>query len=126
MPAAVDLQELALAGHALAAAAVAGRTPGPDRTDGGLGRDPPQGPLRNVEILAFGEQLGQVAVVDPRIGRRRELDGPVADRGGDAKGRGPLTVAVDEAGRTVGPIASEAAGGPGGPTAPGPAPPRRP
>ncbi len=84
MPAAVDLEELALAGHPLAAAAVAGRTAGADRTDVRLGQDPAEGPLRDVEALAFGEQLGQVGVVDPGIRRRGELDDPLPDRVGDA------------------------------------------
>ncbi len=107
MAAAVDLQELALAGHPLAPAAVARGTTGPGRSDRGLGEDSPEGPPGDVQVLALGQQLGQMAVVDPGIGRRGELDHPVADGVGDAVARDPVAVAVDEARRPVGPIAAE-------------------
>ena len=107
MAAAVDLQELALARHPLATAAVPRRTAGPDRPDIRLGQDPAEGPLGDGKVLALGQQFSQVAVVDPGIGRRGQLDDPLADRGGDAVRRGPVTVAVDEASRTVDAIAVE-------------------
>ncbi len=100
LPAAVDLAELARAGHLLTPAAVAdratpadGRQAGADRTGGPdgrqarLGQDPPEGPLRDDELLALGEQLRQMRPVDTGIGRRRQLDDPLADRIGDAMGR---------------------------------------
>lgn len=107
MAAAVDAQQLAFMGHPFAPTPVARRPAGPDRPDGGLGEDPAEGPLGDIEALALGEQFGQVAVVDPGIRRRGKLDDAVTDRSGDALGRGPATVAVDQSGRTVGPIPSE-------------------
>lgn len=109
MFAAVDLEEHPLAWHPLPAAPMVRRAAGPGRPDRGLSEDPPEGPLGDVEALALGEELGEVGVVDPGIGRRGELEDPVADDVRDAVGLGPLTVAVDQAGRAVDAIAPEQA-----------------
>jgi hypothetical protein len=68
--------------------------------------DPAQAPLGDGQPLALGEQLGQVAVVDPDIRRRGQLDDPVTDGLGDAVAGNPCPVAMDQAGRTVGAIPS--------------------
>ena len=101
MLAAVDLEELAFARHPLAAAAVLRRAAGPDRPDRSLGQDPPERPLGDADPLAFGEELGQVAVVDPGIGRRRQLDEPRPLGIVKPIGRRPPAVAVGERRRPV-------------------------
>jgi len=55
MAAAVGLEELALAGHPLAPAAVARRAAGPGRPDRGLGEDPPERPRGDDDPLALSE-----------------------------------------------------------------------
>jgi len=102
-------RKLAFARHPLPTAAVPCRAAGPDGPDRGLGEDPPEGPLRDLDSLALGQQLGQMGVVDPGVRRRGELDDPLAQLVGDAVGRHPLTVAVDQPGRAVDPIPSEQA-----------------
>lgn len=74
MAAAVGLEELALARHPLAPAAVPWRAASPGRTNGRLGQDPPERARGDGKALALGQQLGQVRVVDPDVRRRRELD----------------------------------------------------
>ena len=88
---------------------MAWRATGPGRTDRGLGQDPPEGPFGDLEFLALGEQLGEVGVVDPGIGRRRELDDPPAHVVADPVPRSPSVVAVDEARGVGGSIPAEQA-----------------
>ena len=108
MPAAINLEELALARHPLPAAPVARRTTGPGRPHRGLREDPPEGALRDLEPLTLREQLGQVGVVHPGIRRGRELDDPTPELIVNTVDRWPAPVAVDEARRAVGVADDEA------------------
>jgi hypothetical protein len=74
--AAVGLDHLALAGHALAPSAMAGGASSPDRGERCLGQDPPQGPFGHHEPLALAEQLGEMGPVGPGVGGPGELGQP--------------------------------------------------
>jgi len=107
MAAAVDLQEHPRLGHALATAAVTSGTPTPDRRQAGLGEDPPQAPLCHRDALALGEQVREVGPVHVPVGRRGQLGESSPERVIEAVGRDPATVAVDEGGRALVPVAGE-------------------
>lgn len=108
MPAAVDLEQLALARHPLPAAPVARRAAGPGRRDGALVEDPAEGSFRDLEPLALGKQLGEVGMVHPGIRRRRELDEPTPEPIADPVDGRSAPVAVGQARRAVGMADDEA------------------
>ena len=78
------------------------------RPDAALGEDPAEGPLRDGETLALGQQLRKVGVVDPGVRRRRELDDVTPELVLDPVGGWSPPVAVDQAGRAVGVAGDEA------------------
>ena len=102
MLAAVDLEELALARHPLAAAAVPCRAAGPGRTDRGLGQDPAERSFGDRDPLALGQQLGQVRVVHADVGRRGQVDHATPELVVNPVGGRPAPIAVGERRRTVG------------------------
>ena len=110
-------------GPPLAARAVARRTSRADRRDRALGQDP--GNVRaGRQALALGEELGEVGRCHRRMSSSRARPAAPATRrpcGGPATGRGCR--GPDRRHRQ--PDTDRAAGGPGGPTASGPGPPRR-
>jgi len=99
---AVGLQQHAGAGHALAAAAVTGRTSGPHRADAIVSEDAPQAACRDRQLgVLLGDRLGHVHRVEADVRLPRQLEQPVPSVLVDAVDRPPAPVAVDERGETV-------------------------
>ncbi len=93
---AVHLDEHAGAGHPLTALAVLRRPTAPGAAQAGGAQDSVHGGVGQVEILALGQELGEMPVVDPDVGGAGEADHPLADGGADATGGGAAAIAVHE------------------------------
>lgn len=92
--AAIHLDEESGLRHAVAAAAMARWPAGAGAADPGCAEEPLHRPTRDMQILALGEQLGEVVIIHARVagaGQREDL-GP--DFLGEAPGRGPAAVAM--------------------------------
>jgi hypothetical protein len=101
VPAAVDLEEQTLGRHPFTPAAVARWAPSARAGQPGRAQDPLEARPADLDALALGEQLGEVAVVDVGVRRPAKLDDLLPERGVEAPLRRSAAVAMDEPGRTV-------------------------
>ena len=91
----VDLHEQAGLGHPLAPAAVAWRAAMPRAAQSRGPQDAVDGGLGQREAFAFGQELAEVGVVDPRVGSLGEVDDPRADGISHAPRRETTAVPMD-------------------------------
>lgn len=101
MAAAVELEEETLGWHPFAPAAVARRSTPPRAGQPGRPEDPLEARPADLDAFPFGEQLGQVRVVDVDIRRPSEIDDAGPERSVELALRRPAPVAVDEPSRTI-------------------------
>jgi hypothetical protein len=94
--AAIELEEQALGRHPLAAAAVARQSTPAGAGQTGRPEDPLDARPADGNPLPFGEELGQVAVVDVVVRRPAELDDPGPERRVKPPPGWSSPVAVDE------------------------------
>lgn len=86
--AAVELDEQSRSRHTLPAQAVFGGAPPPRAAQAGRAEDAVNGGMGEDEILALGQELGEVAVIHSGVGRLGEADEALPDGGTDpARGR---------------------------------------
>lgn len=83
---AVQLDQHPPAGHPLATEAVLGRASAPGAAQPSGAQDAVDGGMREDEVFPLGEEFGQVAMIDPRVGRPGEPDEPLPDGGADPLG----------------------------------------
>ncbi len=93
---AVHLDEHAGAGHPLTALAVLGRPTAPRAAQAGGAQDPVHRGMGQAEIVALGQELSEMPVVDPDVGGAGEADHPFTDGGADATRGGAAAIAVHE------------------------------
>jgi hypothetical protein len=96
MRAAVDLDEQPGLGHPRSTTPVLRRPPRPDRPDPGVTEQALERRAPDDDPLVLGQQLGEVAVVDPAIACAGEFDDPLPGARLDASWRGSPAVAVDD------------------------------
>ena len=100
MATAVDLEELALAGHPFAPTAVTWWAAGPGRGDPARRQDPADGAGRQIELVGLlRERLGEVDRVEPGIRRLGQFDDARPGRVVESIDRDPAAIAVDPATR---------------------------
>ena len=104
--AAIGLEQNPLAGHPLTSAAVGRGSPRAGTPEAGPQEDPADGRALERDPLALGEQVGQVAVVEPEIAGPGELDDPLGEGGIDGVPRTSAAVAMGESGDPLASIAS--------------------
>ena len=103
MAAAIDLDEHALTGHALATAAMAWRAAATGALDPGRAEDAPDAGPGQADALPLGEQLGEVDVVGAAIGSARgERDHAPPEVPVDASWACSTTVAVGQGSGSLG------------------------
>jgi hypothetical protein len=93
---AVHLDEHARAGHPLTALTVLGWSTAARATQAGRPEDAGDGGLGEREVVAFGQELTEVRVVDARVDSLGEMDDPGADRVRHAAGRWAPAVSMDQ------------------------------
>jgi len=96
VPRAVDLDEHPRLGHPLSPAPVPRRPAMPGRGKAGVTEQPAQRGPGDRDPLVGGQQLCEVAVVDPLVPAAGEVEDPRPVRLAEAAGGRPALVAVDE------------------------------
>ena len=97
--AAVHLDEHALAGHALAAHPVLGRTPLPWTAQASVDQDAPQGRPADFDALPFAQQLAEMGVVGPCVPGACQVNHICRQGIGRRVGRPAASVAVSNGDR---------------------------
>ena len=87
--------------HAVPAAAMAGWAAGARTANPGGAEKPLHRPTRQMQVLAFSEQFGEVVIIHARIGGAGQGEDPGPHHLGEAPGRGPAAIAMGEGGKAL-------------------------
>jgi hypothetical protein len=99
--AAVHLDQEARLWHALSPAAMPGWAPLTGAADTGRAEAPLDGGAREMEILAFRQELGEMAIVTPRVGGAGKGQEAGLERFGETARAGPPPVPMGESGEAA-------------------------
>lgn len=97
---AVHLDEEPGLGHAVPAAAMAGWPAGAGAANPGCPEESLHRPTRQTQVLAFGEQFGEVVIIHAHIPGAGQREHPGPNLLGEAPGRGAAAVAMGESHET--------------------------